>query len=156
MTKWRCTYDQINIIFIYYTLSPGGSSISALIPDIKWWHQESWGICQSEIHGSEGQSGEQLHHERVWPFAICGETPYRMYCRHRWHYCRTYQIKWAKDTQLITVICSMLTLWIRFGIVADSFTQGLLIPLLKNETIDPTIPKHYRPIVVSTTLSKIL
>ena len=62
----------------------------------------------------------------------------------------------GQDTQLITVICSMLTLCIRFGIVADSFTQGLLIPLLKKSNIDPTIPKHYRPIVVSTTLSKIL
>jgi hypothetical protein len=65
-------------------------------------------------------------------------------------------IKWAKDTELITVICNMLTLCIRFGIVADSFTQGLLIPLLKKPNIDPTIPKHYRPIVISTTFSKIL
>jgi len=67
-------------------------------------------------------------------------------------------IKWTKDTQLITVICSMLTLCIRFGIVADSFTQGLLIPLLNKNSnnIDLTIPNHYRPIVISTTFSKIL
>jgi len=44
-------------------------------------------------------------------------------------------IKWAKDTQLITVTSSMLTLCIRFGIAVDSFTQGLLIPLLKKTTV---------------------
>ena len=43
-------------------------------------------------------------------------------------------VKWAKDTALIAIICKMLTLCVRFGIVADSFTKGLLIPLLKNPT----------------------
>ena len=52
-------------------------------------------------------------------------------------------IKWAKDTQRITVILSMLALCIRFEIVADSFTQGLLIPFLKKTNIGPTIQKHY-------------
>ena len=65
-------------------------------------------------------------------------------------------IKWANNTVRITVICHMLTLCIRFGIVADSFTQGLLIPLLKKPNIDPSMPKNYRPIVISTTSSKLL
>ena len=50
----------------------------------------------------------------------------------------------------------MLTLCIRFGIVPDSFVRGLLIPLLKKPNCDPSIPKNYRPIVISTTFSKLL
>ena len=40
--------------------------------------------------------------------------------------------------------------------MADSIAKGLLIPLLKKPTSDPTVPKNYRPIVVSTTFSKLL
>ena len=65
-------------------------------------------------------------------------------------------LKWAKDSRILPTICCMLTLCIRFGIVPDSFTKGLLIPLLKKPNIDPTIPKHYRPIVISSTFSKLL
>ena len=148
MTKWQCTYDQINRIFIYYTLSPGGSSISALIPDIKWWHQESWGICQSEIHGSEGQSGEQLHHERVWPFAICGEIPYMRCCRHRWHYGRTYQTGqiYAPYNCHLQHVDIVLPIW-----NCRLFYPRTTHSSSKKKHINPTMPKHYRPIVILTT-----
>ena len=65
-------------------------------------------------------------------------------------------LKWSRNTRVIPVLCQMLTLCVRFGIVGDSFTKGLLIPLLKKPNIDPSIPKNYRPIVISTTFSKIL
>ncbi len=50
----------------------------------------------------------------------------------------------------------MFTVCIRYGIVPESFCKGLLIPLLKKPNSDPSIPKNCRPIVISTTLSKIL
>ena len=65
-------------------------------------------------------------------------------------------LKLASETKVISAVCNILTLCIQFGIVADSFTQGLLIPLLKKTNIDPTNPKNYRPIVISTTFSKLL
>jgi hypothetical protein len=65
-------------------------------------------------------------------------------------------IKWSKNSFILPVLCDMLTLCVRFGIVADSFTKGLLIPLLKKPNADPTVPKNYRPIVISTTFSKLL
>lgn len=65
-------------------------------------------------------------------------------------------VKWASGTRVIKSLCVMLTLCIRFGIVPDSFIKGLLIPLIKKPNIDPSIPKHYRPIVISTTFSKLL
>ena len=65
-------------------------------------------------------------------------------------------LKFAVGTKVIKVLCSMLTICIRFGIVPDSFAKGLLIPLLKKSNIDPSLPKNYRPIVISTTFSKLL
>ena len=67
-------------------------------------------------------------------------------------------IKWASRSNVIQYMCSMLTLCtcIRFGVVPDSFTKGLLIPILKKPNIDPSVPKNYRPIVISTTFAKLL
>ena len=50
----------------------------------------------------------------------------------------------------------MLTLCVQFGVVPDNFTNGLLIPIPKKAGCDISVPKNWRPIVISTTLSKIL
>jgi hypothetical protein len=50
----------------------------------------------------------------------------------------------------------MFTVCIKFDIVPSSCGRGLLIPLLKKTTLDPSIPKHYRPVTISSTLSKLL
>ena len=65
-------------------------------------------------------------------------------------------LKWSKGTQIIPTLCKMLALCVRFGIVGDSFTKGLLIPLLKKPNADPTVARNYRPVVISNTFSKIL
>ena len=65
-------------------------------------------------------------------------------------------INWAKDIELIIVNYIRLTLCIRFGIVTDCFTQWLFIRLLDKPNIDPTIPKQYTPIDISTAFLKIL
>ena len=56
------------------------------------------------------------------------------------------RIKFAQKTKILSHICVILSLCIKLVIVPDSFTQGLLIPILKN----------YRPIISSTTFSKLL
>ena len=48
------------------------------------------------------------------------------------------------------VWCSM------YGVTPTSFNYGMLVPLLKKSTLDPTVAKHYRPVKVSTTFSKML
>ena len=50
----------------------------------------------------------------------------------------------------------MLTLCVQFGVVPDSFANGLLIPILKKAGCDTSIPKNWRSIVICTTLSKLL
>ena len=52
-------------------------------------------------------------------------------------------------------LSKILTVCFRYGIVPDSSTKGLLIPLLKKPS-DPTTPKNYIPIVISTTISKLI
>ena len=44
----------------------------------------------------------------------------------------------------------------RFGVVPNSITKGLLIPLLKKPSLDQGVPKNYRPVIVSTTFSKLI
>ena len=50
----------------------------------------------------------------------------------------------------------MFTTCTEYWIVNTSFSRGLLVPILKKTTLDPTIAKNYRPITFSNTLSKIL
>ena len=64
-------------------------------------------------------------------------------------------IKSASDTDLIIVLCSLITVCFRAGIVPDSFCRGILIPLLKKPQADNAIARNYRPVILSTVFSKI-
>ena len=50
----------------------------------------------------------------------------------------------------------MLTLCIKFSVVPDSFANGLRTLIPKKPGCDASNPKNWRPIVVSSTLSKFL
>ena len=65
-------------------------------------------------------------------------------------------LKWSVGTKIIKILCNLIIVCIRFGIVPDSSAKGLLIPLLKKPNCDTTLPKNYRPIIISTTFSKLL
>ena len=65
-------------------------------------------------------------------------------------------LKYASNSSIPLHLSKMLSLCITYGIVPDSFYQGLLIPVLKKNDIDPSLAHHYRPITVSTTFSKLL
>ena len=58
--------------------------------------------------------------------------------------------------ELIHHLCVTLTICVKYGIVPESFKNGLLIPILKKPTCDVSVPKSYRPIVISTTYSKLM
>ena len=45
---------------------------------------------------------------------------------------------------------------IRYSVVPDSLTNGLLIPIPKKSDCDTSVPKNWRPIIISTTLSKLM
>ena len=59
---------------------------------------------------------------------------------------------WA-PTLLATFVT--FTYCFQFGVVPTNFTKGILIPLFKKPSLDPTLCKNYRPIIVSTAFSKL-
>ena len=59
-------------------------------------------------------------------------------------------------TDLPMLISCLLTVCICYGIVPDAFFRATLVPILKKSNLDPTLPQNYRPIMISTTLSKVL
>ena len=65
-------------------------------------------------------------------------------------------IKYASDTDLKMHLCKLFSVCFMYGVTPTSFNYGMLVPLLKKSTLDPTVAKHYRPVIVSTTFSKIL
>ena len=65
-------------------------------------------------------------------------------------------ILYAIGTPLIPLLCDMFTICFKFGIVPNVFGKGLLIPLLKKATLDPSAAKNYRPVTISSTFSKLL
>ena len=56
---------------------------------------------------------------------------------------------------LMSHVAVLLTICIRYGIAPKYFMQGLLVPILKKSNIDPSIPKNYRPVVISNTFAKL-
>ena len=64
--------------------------------------------------------------------------------------------KYAVDSVLVTHLCQLFTWCFKYGIVPTEFKKGLLIPLLKKPTLDPSEPKNYRPVIISNDLSKIV
>ena len=65
-------------------------------------------------------------------------------------------LKTAMNSKLPLHLSNLLSTCVRFGVIPDHFCHGLLIPILKKRTLDPSIPKSYRPITVSAIVSKIL
>ena len=63
-------------------------------------------------------------------------------------------LKFALDSNLPLYLSVLFTLCLRFGIVPDSFSTGILVPVLKKTNLDPTVANNYRPITVSVVLSK--
>ena len=61
-------------------------------------------------------------------------------------------LKYATNSKIVDYISVMFTICIKYGIVPIFFSHGLLIPILKKTTLEPTIAKNYRPITISNTL----
>ena len=65
-------------------------------------------------------------------------------------------VRYAVNSNIVLHLCQLFTVCFKSGIVPTKFKNGILIPILKKPTLDPTIPKHYRPVIVSNTLSKVI
>ena len=65
-------------------------------------------------------------------------------------------LKYALDDIFILHLSDLLSLCLTGGVVPHGFCTSTLIPILKKTNADPANPKNYRPITVSSVLSKIL
>ena len=65
-------------------------------------------------------------------------------------------IKYANCNPLILHLCNVFTVCFKYGIVPSSFTNGLLVPILKKATLDPSVARNYRLVILSNILSKII
>ena len=59
------------------------------------------------------------------------------------------------DSNIPHQIANILSLCIKYSVVPDIFTNGMLVPIPKKPGCDTSNPKNWRPIIISTTLSKI-
>ena len=64
-------------------------------------------------------------------------------------------LQYGKNTGLAVYISHLLTVYIRFGVVPPSFSTGILVPLLKKLHLSSADVNNYRPIIISTAVSKI-
>ena len=69
---------------------------------------------------------------------------------------RAEHLKHALGSRIIRHISVMFSLCLKYGIIPNTFCQGLLVPLLKKPTLYPTLLQHYRPVIVSCIVSKLL
>ena len=68
----------------------------------------------------------------------------------------TEHIKYASDGKIIYYLSIMLKICIKVGVIPKCLSSELLIPVLKKSTLDPQLPQNYRPITISSTLSKLM
>jgi hypothetical protein len=66
-------------------------------------------------------------------------------------------LKYASNcTPFIHELYVLFTICLKFGIVPDTFTKGLIVPILKKPTSNASIPNNYRPVMISTAFSKLM
>ena len=65
-------------------------------------------------------------------------------------------MKYGLGSGISRVLSVVMTICVRFSVLPASFRLGTLIPVLKKPTLDPSVAKSYRPIIVSSIFSKLL
>ena len=68
----------------------------------------------------------------------------------------TEHLKFAMKSKLALHLSNLLTICVKFGVVPDNFNKGILVPILKRNTLDPSVASSYRPVTLSVTFSKLL
>jgi hypothetical protein len=65
-------------------------------------------------------------------------------------------LQYGKSDVLCNLLTSLFNMILSHKCIPSSFCHGVIVPLLKKPTLNPNQPENYRPITISTTLSKIL
>jgi exonuclease III len=65
-------------------------------------------------------------------------------------------LKHACDSDIIIHLCQLLTVSFQYGVIPNDCAKGILVPLLKKTTLDPSVANNYRPVILSTVYSKLI
>jgi hypothetical protein len=65
-------------------------------------------------------------------------------------------LRYAVDSPLPLHLSMLLSACLRSGRLPDAFRLGLLVPILKKSHLNPKDPANYRPITISSIVSKLL
>ena len=65
-------------------------------------------------------------------------------------------LRFASDTSLMLHLCRLFTICFTYGVVPSGFTKGILVPILKKSSLDPTLAQSNRPVILSSTFSKLI
>ena len=68
----------------------------------------------------------------------------------------TEHLLYGSDSLLYIHLCKLLSICYQYGVVPSIFRQGILVPILKKPTLDPSCAKNFRPVIISTVFSKIV
>ena len=65
-------------------------------------------------------------------------------------------LKYASNSKIVLHLCWLLSVCFQFGVIPSSAMKGILVPLIKKPSLNPSDPKNYRPVILSNILSKII
>ena len=51
----------------------------------------------------------------------------------------TEHLKFAMKSKLVLHLSNLFTICVKFGVVPDNFNKGVLVPVLKRNTLDPSV-----------------
>ena len=62
----------------------------------------------------------------------------------------------VNNTILPELLSSLFNICLKFGILPKAFQTSILIPIIKKPTLNPAEPNNYRPVMLSSIISKVL
>ena len=65
-------------------------------------------------------------------------------------------LKHCDNPMLLSLLSMLFNSCVQFGMIPATFKTGILVPILKKPGLDPSKANHYRPIIVSSVISKLL
>ena len=65
-------------------------------------------------------------------------------------------LKFGMCDKLLVILSNIFSICLKYGVIPEYFNYGIVVPVLKKATMDPSEPAIYRPITVSCVMSKIL
>ena len=104
---------------------------------------------------------ETLSREGCLPFIVTKRQMYECIMQFKGDAAPGYDnivgehLKYGLCDELLSHMCSAFADITKYNIVPHNFTVGVIIPILKKSTLDPSVPDRYTPLTMSSIFSKL-